>query len=135
MYSQSVIRAALTALLTNVLIPAQTAAQQKIQPVCNPTLSVPIVVESSRARLAAGAKALPTLTDGFDWPDGPLYTLKTDTGYMFFSIDAGTHNRQVWKGHHVGNNNSGSVVRTEGTLDDPLALLRRLTSSLIPIPI
>jgi len=120
MYSQSVIRAALTALLTNVLIPAQTAAQQKIDPICNPTISAPIVVESSRARLAAGAKAVPTLTDGFDWPDGPLYTLKTDSGYMFFSIDAGTHSRQVWKGHYVGNNNSGSVVRTEGTLDDPL---------------
>ena len=96
------------------------AAAQKIEPICRPTMIVPIVVESSHARLAAGAKAEPPLTDGFDWPDGPIYPLKTDNGYMFFSIDAGTHNRQVWHGHEVGNNNAGSVVRSIGTLDDPL---------------
>ena len=66
MSSQSLIRALATALLTNVLIPAQAAAQQRIQPICNPTLSAPIVVESSPARHAAGAKAVPTFTDRFD---------------------------------------------------------------------
>jgi hypothetical protein len=93
---------------------------EKIEPICHPTMTAPIVVASSRARAQAGLIAQPPLTDGFDWPDGPIAALKTDDGYMFFSIDAGTHNRQLWHGHWYGNNNSGSVVRTLGTLDDPL---------------
>lgn len=72
--SSQVIRAVATALLTNVLIPAQAAAQQKIQPICSPTLSAPIVVESSHARNDASTKAVPTLADGFDWPDAPRRT-------------------------------------------------------------
>jgi len=83
-------------------------------------MTAPIEVASSHARADAGLIAVPTLTDGFDWPDGPISALKTDTGYLFFSIDAGVHNRELWRGQWVGNNNSGSVVRTEGTLDNPL---------------
>ena len=98
--------------------PQQTA--QKIEPICHPTLTSPIEVASSHARFEAGTKAEPPLTDSFDWPDRPIAALKTDTGYMFFSIDAGTHNRQLWHGRWYGNNNSGSVVLTEGTLDNPL---------------
>lgn len=108
------------AIFLTTFVMVLSANAQKIAPICRPTMSAPIVVESSHARLNAGTKAAPPLTDGFDWPDGPIYTLKTDTGYMFFSIDAGTHNRQMWQGHEVGNNNAGSVVRTLGTLDDPL---------------
>jgi uncharacterized repeat protein (TIGR03803 family) len=98
------------------------ADADKIDPICNPTLTAPIVVESSHARFEAGNIAEPPLTpnQGFDWPDGPIAALKTDQGYMFFSIDAGLHARQLWHGQWVGNNNSGSVVRTIGTLDDPL---------------
>jgi hypothetical protein len=85
-------------------------------------MSAPIEVATSHQRFEAGQKALPPLTtgQGFDWPDAQLSALKTDNGYLFFSIDAGTHNRQLWHGHWVGNNNSGSVVRTAGTLDNPL---------------
>jgi uncharacterized repeat protein (TIGR03803 family) len=92
----------------------------KLEPICNPTISAPVEVASSHQRYVAGTKAQPPLTDNFDWPDGQLSALKTDGGTMFFSIDAGLHNRQLWHGHMVGNNNSGSVVRTIGTLDNPL---------------
>ena len=94
---------------------------QKLEPICHPLITSPIVVASSHARAAAGALAEPPLTDGFDWPDSNFGVLKTDNGgYMFFGIDAGFHKRQLWHGQWYGNNNSGSVVRTEGTLDDPL---------------
>src|ERR1700733_4879591 len=91
-----------------------------LQPMCNPTMSAPVEVASSRQRDIAGTKAQPPLTDRFDWPDGQLSALKTNDGYMFFSIDAGLHKRHLWRGHMAGNNNSGSVVRTIGTLDNPL---------------
>ena len=91
-----------------------------LQPICNPTISSPVEVATSHQRYVAGTKALPPLTDSFDWPDAQLAALKTASGYLFFSIDAGLHKRQLWQGHWVGNNNSGSVVRTIGTLDNPL---------------
>ena len=96
------------------------ANAQNISPLCNPNMTAPIEVASSHQRAQAGTEVLPPLTDGFDWPDGPTFALKNDSGYFFFSIDAGTHHRQLWHGQWVGNNNSGSVVRTEGTLDHPL---------------
>jgi len=46
--------------------------------------------------------------------------IKTGSGYEFFASDGGTHSRQLWQGHWVGNNKSGSVVTTAGTLDNPL---------------
>jgi uncharacterized repeat protein (TIGR03803 family) len=96
----------------------------KLQPICNPTMSSPVEVATSHQRYVAGTKAQPPLTDSFDWPDGQLAALKTDAGTMFFSIDAGLHKLQPWHGHSVGNNNSGSVVRTIGTLDNPLGSAR-----------
>ncbi len=111
-------------------IPAAVSAQatikvappnaSQLQPICDPTISAPIEVATSHQRYIAGTKAQPPLTDGFDWPDGQLSVLKTSGGYMFFSIDAGLHSRQLWHSKMVGNNNSGSVVRTIGTLDNPL---------------
>jgi uncharacterized repeat protein (TIGR03803 family) len=99
---------------------AAPANAPQLAPICNPTISAPVEVATSHQRYVAGTKAQPPLTDSFDWPDGQLSVLKTDGGYMFFSIDAGLHNRQLWHGQMVGNNNSGSVVRTLGTLDSPL---------------
>jgi hypothetical protein len=99
---------------------ACSAMAQSLAPICHAKMSAPIEVISSHQRFEAGTKAQPPLTDRFDWPDGQLAALKTEDGYMFFSIDAGTHNRQLWHGQWVGNNNSGSVVRTIGTLDNPL---------------
>jgi hypothetical protein len=91
--------------------------------VCQPSLTNPIVVASPGQRLAAGNRAQPPLTDtynGFAWPDTPLGIIKTSSGYEFFGSDGGVHSRQMWQGHWVGNNKSGSVVTTAGTLDNPL---------------
>src|ERR1700678_1500086 len=93
---------------------------QTLAPICNPSVTSPIVVASPAQRLAAGAKAQPPLTDAFDWPDTPLGIIKTTSGYEFFGSDGGAHNRQMWQGHWVGNNKSGSFTTTVGTLDNPL---------------
>jgi uncharacterized repeat protein (TIGR03803 family) len=98
----------------------EAGSSNPLQPICNPTISSPVEVATSHQRYVAGTKAQPPLTDSFDWPDGQLAALKTDSGYMFFSIDAGLHKRQLWHGQWVGNNNSGSVVKTIGTPDNPL---------------
>jgi hypothetical protein len=96
---------------------------QTLSPVCQPTVTGPIMVASPAQRLAAGNKAQPPITDtsnGFAWPDTPMGIIKTSSGYEFFASDGGSHNRQLWQGHWVGNNKYGSVVTTAGTLDNPL---------------
>jgi hypothetical protein len=96
---------------------------QTLSPVCQPTVTGPIIVASPAQRLAAGNKAQPPVTDtsnGFAWPDTPMGIIKTGNGYEFFASDGGLHNRQLWQGHSVGNNKYGSVVATLGTLDNPL---------------
>jgi hypothetical protein len=114
--------ALLMSLMAGCPASAQSASEQKIEPICHPKMTAPIEVATSYARSQAGLITEPPITEnqGFDWPDGPISALKTDDGYLFFSIDAGVHFRQVWHGHSFGNNNSGSVVRTRGTLDNPL---------------
>jgi hypothetical protein len=97
-----------------------TSVAQALSRLCNPSLTQPIVVASPAQRLAAGARAQPPLTDSFDWPDTPLGIIKTASGYEFFGSDGGAHNRQMWQGHWVGNNKSGSFTTTAGTLDNPL---------------
>lgn len=123
MRSADFIPCAMAVFVTTLLAVWPAFAQetvQKIEPICHPTMTAPIVVASSRQRNEAGLKAQPPVTGGFDWPDAQLNALKTDDGYFFFSIDAALHPRMLWHGHWVGNNNSGSVVRTVGTLDNPL---------------
>jgi hypothetical protein len=88
--------------------------------ICRPTVSKPVIVASAAQRLAAGQRAEPPLTDSFDWPDTPLGIIKTEAGYDFFGSDGGFHAEQPWEGAEVGNNKSGSVVLTSGTLDNPL---------------
>jgi uncharacterized repeat protein (TIGR03803 family) len=99
---------------------AATDTTEKVEPICYPTLTAPIEVATPRQRHEAGLKAQPPLTDGFGWPDSQITALKIDGGYMFFGIDEGFHKRRLWHGEWVGNNNYGSVVRTIGTLDNPL---------------
>jgi hypothetical protein len=96
------------------------SAAQALVPLCHPSVTSPIVVASPAQRLAAGAKAQPPLTDTFDWPDTPLGVVKTADGYEFFGSDGGAHYRQMWQGHWVGNNKSGSFTTTMGTLENPL---------------
>ena len=103
-----------------VQISSGVGAAQVPARTCNPSLGSPVVVASPAQRLAAGAKAEPPLTDTFDWPDTPLGIIKTATGYKFFGSDGGAHYRQMWQGHWVGNNKSGSITTTVGSLDNPL---------------
>jgi len=96
---------------------------QTISPLCTPTVTANVVVASAKQRYATGQKAQPPVDDpvsGFAWPDTPLGVIKTATGYEFFGSDGGAHYRQLWNGHWVGNNKSGSFVTTMGTLDNPL---------------
>jgi hypothetical protein len=114
-------RIALATLVVATAAHTQNAAQN-IQPICHPTLTAPIEVATPRQRNEAGLKALPPIgTWGFSWPDAQLNALPIGDGtYYFFSIDASFHPKHLWHGESVGNNNSGSVVRTIGTLDNPL---------------
>jgi len=103
---------------------ASVAAEaQAVGPLCTPKVSANEIVASPKQRYTAGQKAEPPLTDtstGFAWPDTPMGVIKTAGGYEFFASDGGQHSRQIWQGHWVGNNKSGSVVTTVGTLDNPL---------------
>ena len=81
------------------------AAGQSTAPLCQPSVTSPVVVVSPAQRQAGGNKAEPPLTDvnnGFAWPDTPMGVIKTDTGYEFFASDGGYHSRQMWQGHWVG---------------------------------
>jgi hypothetical protein len=112
------------------------AAQAPPQ-VCQPSVTAPIVVASPNQRLEAGRKAEPPITDtgnGFAWPDTPLGVIKTDQGYEFFGSDGGVHNRQMWQGHWVGNNKYGSIVTTQGTLNNPLGTADPQDVSISPNP-
>src|SRR5580698_3544 len=105
------------------LCSSRVISAQSPAPVCQPSVTTPIVVATPAQRLAAGGRAQPPITDtynGFAWPDTPMGVIKTGSGYEFFASDGGAHYRQMWNGHWVGNNKSGSVVTTVGTLDNPL---------------
>lgn len=113
------------------------ASAQSITPLCTPRVTANELVVSPAQRHAAGQKAQPPLTDGvggFDWPDTPLGVIKTESGYEFFGSDGGAHYRQLWNGHWVGNNKSGSFVRTVGTLDNPLGSAAPQDVSVSPNP-
>jgi hypothetical protein len=108
------------------LVPELSTAQSQaptLMQVCTPKVTANIVVASAKQRFDAGQRAQPPITDtfnGFAWPDTPMGVLKTPNGYEFFASDGGSHSRQLWRGQYVGNNKSGSVVTTLGTLDNPL---------------
>jgi hypothetical protein len=101
-----------------------SAAGQPLTPLCQPSVSAPIIVDTHDQIVAAGLRAEPPLIDtmgfGFAWPDTQMSAIKTANGYQFFTSDGAFHPRQLWQGHWVGNNNYGSVTMTVGTLDNPL---------------
>src|ERR1035441_9971149 len=116
----------------------QVSSGVGVAQVCQPSATKPIVVASPTQRLEAGRKAQPPLTDTYNpfaWPDTPLGIIKTGNGYEFFASAGGAHNRQMWQGHWVGNNKSGSVVTTAGTLDNPLGSGDPQDVSVSPNPI
>jgi hypothetical protein len=99
------------------------SAEPAITRLCTPKITADRVVASPQQRYDAGQRSQPPITDtynGFAWPDTPMGVLKTENGYEFFASDGGTHTRQMWRGEWVGNNKSGSVVTTFGTLANPL---------------
>src|SRR5580700_2873602 len=115
----------------------QLASAQTAGPLCQPSVTSPIVVVSPTQRQAEGNKAEPPLTDtnnGFAWPDTPTGMIKTGTGYEFFASDGGYHSRQMWQGHWVGNNKAGSVVTTSGSLNNPLGTADPQDVSISPNP-
>ena len=100
-----------------------SAEAQAISQLCTPKVTANEIVISPKQRYEAGQRAEPPITDttsGFAWPDTPMGVIKTADGYEFFASDGGAHYRQMWHGHWVGNNKSGSVVTTVGTLGNPL---------------
>jgi hypothetical protein len=125
-------RPVLTSLAAATLLalrPEGAAAQ-----VCRPTVSKPVVVATSEQRHKAGKLVRPPLTTGFDWPDTPLGVIATGTGYEFFGSDGGYHPRQLWQGAESGNDKSGSITMTVGTLDDPLGSTPPLDASVSANP-
>ena len=100
------------------------AAAQTLTPLCRPTVTGPIVVDTHDQIIAAGLRAVPPITDtggfGFAWPDTQMGVIKTPSGYEFFGSDGGLHPVHDWDGHSVGNGKYGGVVTTIGTLDNPL---------------
>lgn len=117
---------------------ASVSAQgQTVRQVCTPNVVANTLVVSPTQRYQAGLKAEPPLTDlgtGFAWPDTPLGVIKTINGYEFFGSDGGQHSRQLWQGEWVGNNKSGSVVTTMGTLNNPLGSVAPQDVSISPNP-
>jgi hypothetical protein len=118
-------------------VPSQLASAQTAGPLCQPSVTSPIVVVSPAQRQAGGNKAEPPLTDtnnGFAWPDTPMGMIKTATGYEFFASDGGYHAREMWQGHWVGTNKAGSVVTTSGSLNNPLGNANPQDVSISPNP-
>jgi hypothetical protein len=97
---------------------------QSLVPLCQPSVTAPIIVDSHEQIIEGGLLAEPPLIDtggfGFAWPDTQMGAIKTANGYEFFTSDGALHPHQLWQGHFVGNNTYGSVVTTMGTLDNPL---------------
>ena len=116
--------ASLTFLASLLQLAPALAFAQALTPVCQPSVSTPIIVATHDQVIAAGLRAEPPLTNtggfGFAWPDMQMGVIKTADGYEWFTSDGAYHPRQLWEGHWVGNNNYGSVVTTLGTLDNPL---------------
>src|SRR5580700_5647337 len=102
----------------------ESGAAQTVTPLCQPTVTSPVIVETHAQINDAGVRAEPPLTNtkgfGFAWPDTQMGVIKTPDGYEFFTSDGAFHPRQMWEGQPVGNNKYGSVTTTVGTLDNPL---------------
>ena len=112
------------ALLASFFSLSSGAGAQAVTPLCQPSVTAPIIVDSHEQIVEAGRKAEPPLIDtkgfGFAWPDTQMGVIKTANGYEFLTSDGAFHPRQMWQGHWVGNNKYGSVTTTPGTLDNPL---------------
>lgn len=113
-------------------------AAQSLTPLCQPTVTQPIIVDSHEQIIEGGQRAQPPLTNtggfGFAWPDTQMGVIKTASGYEFFTSEGALHPRHEWDGHSVGNNKYGGVVTTSGTLDNPLGTGDPIDVSITPNP-
>jgi hypothetical protein len=114
------------------------AAAQTLVPLCRPTVTGPIVVDTHDQIIEGGLRAVPPLTDtggfGFAWPDTQMGVIKTASGYEFFGSDGGLHPVHEWDDHSVGNGKYGGVVTTTGTLENPLGSGDPQDVSILPNP-
>lgn len=116
----------------------QKTEPQTITPLCQPSVTQPIIVDSHDQIVEGGLRDQPPLTNtggfGFAWPDTQMGVIKTAGGYEFFTSEGALHPRHVWEGHVVGNNKYGGVVMTAGTLDNPLGSGDPQDVSIFPNP-
>jgi hypothetical protein len=72
------------ALILGLALGSPRASAQALAPVCHPTVSGPVVVETHDQIIAAGLRAVPPITDtggfGFAWPDTQMGVIKTGNG-------------------------------------------------------
>lgn len=131
--------APLVCLVIILIVRPEAGTAQTLTPLCQPTVSAPIILDTHDQVIDAGLRAEPPLTNtmgfGFAWPDTEMGVIKTAQGYEFFTSDGAFHPRQIWDGHWVGNNNYGSVTTTVGTLDNPLGTTPPHDVVISPIPI
>ena len=120
--------------LAAVLLLTHAASAAEPVRLCTPQLAGPVTVASPAQRNAAARRAEPPLTDIFAWPDTPIGVVRTGSGIQFFASDGGAHLRQMFHGHEAGNNKSGSITATFGTLDDPLGTAAPRDVSISPNP-
>src|ERR1700722_11313936 len=110
--------------LTATFFSSVLATAQTLAPLCNPTVTAPIIVATHDQIVEAGKRAEPPLINtkgfGFAWPDTQMGVIKTASGYEWFTSDGAYHPRQIWRGEWVGTDKYGSVTMTLGTLDNPL---------------
>lgn len=83
------------------------------------TIASSTIVVSAQQRLAFAKNVHPNGIvgpTGFDWPDTELGVIRNGTNYIFFGSDGSCHG-------HCGTNieRDGSITRTIGTLDNPIA--------------
>jgi hypothetical protein len=118
------LRLPLASAVVAIFFSSVLASAQALAPVCNPTVTAPIIVVTHDQIVEAGKRAEPPLINtkgfGFAWPDTQMGVIKTAAGYEWFTSDGAYHPRQIWHGEWVGSNNYGSVTMTLGTLDKPL---------------
>src|ERR1700728_1164912 len=75
------------------------AAAQTLSPVCQPTVTAPIIVVTHDQIVEAGKRAEPPLINtkgfGFAWPDTQMGVIKTAGGYEWFTSDGPFHPRKT----------------------------------------
>ncbi len=116
---------------------AATTAAATVKQVCSAKVSDNVIVATAAQRKHAGNIAEPPLDGCFKWICVAGYGAgrdQTAQGYAFFGSDGAFHAKQNWEERNFGNNKYGSVVRTLGTLDNPLGTEPPIDVTIKPNP-